>query len=49
MTENRERLRPFLEPFTPREMQYLPNYHALARLLTPEGPVPPVVMRTLEL
>lgn len=42
-----ERLSLFLEPFTRHQMQELPNYHALARILTPEGPVPPVVMRTL--
>jgi hypothetical protein len=42
-----DRLRVFLDPFTQCEMRQLPNYHALARLLTPEGPVRPVVMRTL--
>lgn len=43
-----ERLRLFLDPFSIKQMQSLPNYHALARLLTPDGPLPPFVMRTLE-
>jgi Helicase HerA, central domain/TraM recognition site of TraD and TraG len=42
-----DRLRMFLEPFAPQEMQQLPNYHALVRLLTPEGPVRPVIAQTL--
>lgn len=43
-----ERLRLFLEPFSPREMQELPNFHALVRILTSSGPIRPVVMRTLK-
>lgn len=39
-------LRPFTEPFTPEEMQRLPNFHAFARVLTEEGPTEGVIMRT---
>lgn len=42
-----ERLRSFIEPFSQQEMQELPNYHALVRLLTGQGPVRPLIMRTL--
>ena len=42
-----ERLRPFLKPFTPEAMQHLPNFHALVRLLDHEGPVGPIVLKTL--
>jgi len=42
-----ERLSSFLHPFDQRDMQRLPNFHALARLITLEGPVDPVVMKTL--
>ena len=42
-----ERLRPFLKPFTPEQMQHLPNYHALVRLLDQEGPVGPIILKTL--
>jgi len=42
-----ERLKLFIDPVSQQEMQELPNFHALARLLTPEGPVRPFVMRTL--
>lgn len=42
-----ERLKSFIEPFCQQEMQELPNFHALVRLLTPEGPVRPLIMRTL--
>lgn len=42
-----DRLRLFLDPFTQKEMQELPNFHALVRLLTANGPVRPVVMQTL--
>jgi hypothetical protein len=41
-----ELLEPFTAPFTPAEMQRLPNFHAFARVLTSEGPTEPVVMRT---
>ena len=41
-----ELLKPFTAPFTPAEMQRLPNFHAFARVLTDEGPTEPVVMRT---
>ncbi|MCB1101451.1 MAG: TraM recognition domain-containing protein [Kiritimatiellae bacterium] len=41
------RLEEFSDPFTARQMQELPNYHALTRLLTPEGPIRPFVMKTL--
>ena len=40
------RLAQFIEPFTPQQMQEMPNFHALTRLLTEEGPVRPLVMRT---
>jgi hypothetical protein len=42
-----QRLRPFLKPFTPEQMQDLPNYHALVRILDDEGPIGPFVMKTL--
>jgi hypothetical protein len=42
-----ERLRPFLKPYTPEQMQDLPNFHALVRLLVEEGPIGPLVMKTL--
>ena len=42
-----DRLKLFTEPFTRQEMQELPNYHALVRLLTAEGPIRPVVMKTM--
>lgn len=42
-----EQLKLFIEPFTRQEMQELPNYHALARLMTPEGPIKPFIMQTL--
>lgn len=41
-----ELLKPFTAPYTPAEMQRLPNFHAFARVLTEEGPTDPVVMRT---
>ena len=41
-----EKLQGFTRPFTPDDMQRLPNYHAFARILTTEGPVDPVVMKT---
>ena len=41
-----EKLRGFTKPFTPEDMQTLPNYHAFVRLLTSEGPLKPLVMRT---
>ena len=41
-----EKLQGFTRPFTPDDMQRLPNFHALARILTTEGPVDPVVMKT---
>lgn len=43
-----ERLRPFLKPFTPEQIQELPNFHALVRLLDEEGPIGPLVMKTLK-
>jgi hypothetical protein len=43
-----ERLKSFIEPFSHQEMQELPNFHALVRLLTPEGPLRPLVMKTLK-
>jgi DNA helicase HerA-like ATPase len=42
-----ERLKPFLKPFTPEQIQEMPNYHALVRLLDQEGPIGPFVMKTL--
>jgi hypothetical protein len=42
-----EKLKLFIEPFSCQEMQELPNFHALVRLLTPEGPVRPLIMQTL--
>jgi hypothetical protein len=43
-----ERLKLFIEPYTRQEMQELPNFHALVRLLTPHGPVRPLIMKTLK-
>ena len=43
-----ERLKLFIEPFTRQQMQELPNFHALVRMLTPEGPVRPLIMKTLK-
>jgi len=42
-----ERLKLFLEPFMPSEMQEMLNFTAFARLLTIEGPIRPLVFRTL--
>lgn len=42
------RLRPFLQPFSPEQIQGLPNYHALIRLLDENGPIGPLVMKTLK-
>jgi len=42
-----ERLRLFLKPFTPEQMQDLPNFHALVRMMDGEGPIGPFVMKTL--
>jgi len=42
-----DRLKLFTEPFTRQEIQELPNFHALVRLLTSEGPIRPVVMKTM--
>jgi len=41
-------LEPFTAPFSSAQMQRLPNFHAFARVLDTDGPVDPVVMRTLE-
>ncbi|MCK9590113.1 MAG: type IV secretion system DNA-binding domain-containing protein [Terrimicrobiaceae bacterium] len=43
-----DRLKLFTEPFTRQEMQDLPNFHALVRLLTADGPIRPVVMKTMK-
>ena len=43
-----ERLRPFLKPYTPEQIQDLPNFHALVRLLDENGPIGPLVMKTLK-
>ena len=43
-----DRLKLFIEPYTRQEMQELPNFHALARILTPDGPVRPLIMKTLK-
>lgn len=42
-----ERLEKFCEPVTRKQMQELPNFHALARLQTGEGPIRPFIMKTL--
>lgn len=42
-----ERLRLFLDPFTSSDLQEMPNFTAFARLLTSEGPIRPLVFRTL--
>lgn len=42
-----EYLGPFTRPFASEQMQRLPNFHAFARVLTAEGPVEPVIMKTL--
>ena len=43
-----ELLKPFLEPFSSRQIQRLPNYHALVRLLDENGPIGPLILRTLK-
>jgi DNA helicase HerA-like ATPase len=43
-----ERLRPFLKPFTPEQMQDLPNFQAFVRLLDENGPIGPFIMKTLK-
>jgi hypothetical protein len=43
-----ERLKPFLKPFTPEQIQDLPNFHALVRLLDDAGPIGPLIMKTLK-
>jgi len=43
-----ERLRPFLKPYTPEQIQDLPNFHALVRLLDENGPIGPLIMKTLK-
>jgi len=43
-----ERLESHFGSFTRQQMQELKNYHALARLLTDEGPLPPVIMKTIK-
>jgi hypothetical protein len=43
-----EKLWPYTEPeFGSLDLQCLPNYHAVGRLLTAEGPTRPFVFRTL--
>ncbi len=42
-----ERLQAHFTPFTSRQMIELKNYHALARLLTDEGPLQPFIFETL--
>lgn len=42
-----ERLKPFLKPFQPEQVQELPNFHAVTRLLDDQGPIGPMVMCTL--
>jgi hypothetical protein len=42
-----EQLEKFYDPITRKQMQELPNFHALTRLLTPEGPIRPFVMKTM--
>lgn len=43
-----EVLAPFTHPFTPKQMQRMPNFHAFARVLDAEGPIDPVVMKTID-
>ena len=43
-----ERLRPFLKPFMPEQIQDLPNFHAFVRLLDENGPIGPFIMKTLK-
>lgn len=42
-----EYLEPFTRPFASEQMQRLPNFHAFARVLTADGPVEPVIMKTI--
>ncbi|MBE0541763.1 MAG: TraM recognition domain-containing protein [Verrucomicrobia bacterium] len=43
-----EKLLPYTEPeFGSLDLQGLPNFHALGRLMTPQGPTRPFVFRTL--
>lgn len=41
------RLEKFFAPYTAQQLQELPNFHALTRLITEEGPIRPFVMKTL--
>ncbi|MEM6915004.1 MAG: type IV secretion system DNA-binding domain-containing protein [Verrucomicrobiota bacterium] len=41
------RLEPHLEPFSRHQVQELRNFHALARILTEDGPLCPLIMETL--
>jgi hypothetical protein len=43
-----DRLSLFLEPFSRQEIQELPNFHALMRMTTGEGPIRPFIFKTLE-
>ncbi len=43
-----ERLRPFLKPFTPEQIQDLPNFQAFVRLLDENGPIDPFIMKALK-
>lgn len=43
-----DRLQLFTEPYTRQEMQELPNFHAMVRLMTPQGPVRPFIMKTMK-
>lgn len=40
------RLAPFCTPASPRKMQFLPNHHALARLMDGGKPLPPFIFET---
>lgn len=40
------RLQSFIAPFTPPDLQQLPNFHAFVRALDADGPIGPVVIRT---
>jgi hypothetical protein len=41
-----QRLEPFIDPLSVREMQTMPNFHAFARLLDTDGPLEPMIVRT---
>jgi len=42
-----QKLEPFTSPFSAKDMQRMPNFQAMARILTEAGPVDPLIFRSL--